>query len=63
MANLTIKYEDGSTQEWGLTEREADVAEFHIEKLFGKPKLSSNRSHLAKEEDRKRAIVSSTQNV
>lgn len=52
MANLTIKYEDGSSQEWNLTEREADVIEFHVERLFGLPRLRTSKGFNAKEANR-----------
>lgn len=67
MAILTITYEDGSFANWGLTEREADVSHFAIERLFGKPRLvrgniveEVKKEMDAKEEDRERTTLSST---
>jgi len=70
MANLVITYEDGSSQGWGLTEREADVSSYAIERLFGKPRISqgsniskTRRTEIAEEENRRIRHLSSKSNL
>ena len=67
MAILTITYADGSSANWGLTEREADVSHFAIERLFGKPTLNRDIARkgitLAEKENRRIRHFSTKSNL